>query len=596
MKKNVLALSIAAMVGGFAGVAQADVFAPGAAATGAVLGTNVAAEPGVAGAVAVNATVLEVNSNNVGHMLVVPYYTAQNGNMSVIHLSNTDRANGKAVKIRFRGAANSDDVKDFQLFLSPGDVWTGAVLQGADGAAVLYSADKSCTVPAIPATGTAFATARLNATTNVNGTREGYVEIFNMADIPSVKLYTSTQTSSGTVAGAAGTANSVLYTAIKHASGVAPCSVAGSASRTLLDEIAMTNYTAAAHAASVGFGAATTGLSADWYILNLAQTTAFSGSATAIEARVAAAGAAGAANYVHFPQTDAGSGAFFATANKSADTYTADPLLRTLVNDFAKASVTGPVVTPLFIDLPDMSTPYLAAQAPAGAAGDANLPKLQAVALTAALSRTSVSNQYALDTGISAQTDWVFSMPTRRYSVAANYKAATTSAANYRLYSDLSVIATGPALPVVAAATHGLADEWFYPGNTQVDSRGNICVNADAMRFFDREETTTGNAPIFSPAVASQLALCGETSVLSFSSGKVLGSSSDLTATTMASPYVNGWTLVSTANAFVGANNTNAFTGGLPILGDAFIKMKNDSAAQGFASTFGLTWGHRYGR
>lgn len=604
MKKNVLALSIAAMVGGFAGVAQADVFAPvvpgvmpaAGNAAGNVLGTNAAAEPGVAGAAVAAATVLEVNSNNVGHMLVVPYYTVQNGNMSVIHLSNTDRANGKAVKIRFRGAANSDDVKDFQLFLSPGDVWTGAVLQGADGAAVLYSADKSCTVPAIPATGTAFATARLNSVTNVNGTREGYVEIFNMADVPSIKTYSSTQTAAGTVLGVAGAANSILYTATKHVGGVAPCSVAGSAARTLLDEIAMTNYTAGTHAASVGFGAATTGLSADWYILNLAQSTAFSGSATAIEARVAAAGAAGAANYVHFPQTDSGSGTFFATANKSADTYTADPLLRTLVVDQTKAGVAGPLVTPLFIDLPDMSTPYLAAQAPAGAATDANFPKLQAVALTQALSRTSVSNQYALDAGITALTDWVFSMPTRRYSVAANYKAATTAAATYRVYSDLSVVSTAANAPAVAAATHGLADEWFHPGNTQVDSRGNICVNADAMRFFDREETTTGNAPIFSPAVASQLALCGETSVLSFSANKVLGSSSDLTATTMATPYVNGWTLVTTTNAFTGANNTAALTGGLPIIGDAFIKMNNDSAGAGFKSTFGLTWGHRYGR
>ena len=591
MKKNVLALSIAAMVGSFAGVAQADVFAPAGAATGAVLGTNVAAEPNVVGVAAVDATVLEVNSNNVGHMLVVPYYTAQNGNMSVIHLSNTDRANGKAVKIRFRGAANSDDVKDFQIFLSPGDIWTGAVLEGADGAATLISADKTCTVPAIPAGGTPFATARLNNAANVNGTREGYVEIFNMADIPSVRLYDSTVGAGGVEAGAAGTANSVLYSAIKHVGGNAPCGTAGSAARTLLDEIAMTSYTADTHAASVGFGAATTGLSADWYILNLAQTTAFSGAATAVEARVAAAGAAGAANFVHFPQTDAGSGAFF-TGAKTADTYTADPLLRTNVHNQAKVAVVGPLVTPLFIDLPDMSTPYLPGDAPTGAATDANLPKVQAVALTAALSRTSVSNQYALDAGISAATDWVFSMPTRRYSVAANYLASPATAAGYRVYSDLSVIATEPALPALT----GAVDEWFHPANTQVDARGNICVNANSMRFFDREETTTGNAPIFSPAVAGQLSFCGETSVLSFSTNKVLGSSSDLTAITMATPYVNGWTLVTTTNAFAGVDNTATFTGGLPILGDAFIKMTNDSAAQGFASTFGLTWGHRYGR
>ncbi|WP_422848659.1 cell surface protein [Acidovorax sp. M14] len=590
MRKNVLALSIAAMIGGFAGVAQASVITPAAAgvvAKGDVFGTYAGTEA--------PATVLEVNPGNVGHMLVVPYFTAQNGNMTVLHLSNTDQNSGKAVKIRFRGAANSDDIMDFQIYLSPGDIWTGAVAQGAGGTATLYSADKTCTVPAIPAAGASFSTARLNAADNVNGTREGYVEIFNMADIPSNKNFDK----DGKIADAG--ANSVVYTLTKHVNGVAPCSVEGSAARTALNDIALTNFTVkdaavGANANAVGFGASTTGLAADWYILNLAQSTAFSGSATAIEARVAAGGAAGAANFVHFPQTSAGSATFFAGAGTAADSFTADPLLRQFYTLQDKTTVTtGPVVTPLFVDLPDMSTPYVTAIDAVG-----NAPKVQAINLTAALSRTSVSNQFALDAGIKAATDWVFSMPTRRYSVAANYKAAKTSDKDYRLYSDLSVI--NNAYTTTAASAPGAADEWFYPANTRVDARGNICVDATSMRFYDREETTSGAAPIFSPAVASQLSFCGETSVLSFSASKVLGSSSDLTATTMTTPYTNGWTVVTTTNAFAtaAADNTNALAatakGGLPILGDAFIKVNNDSAGNGFASTFGITWTHRFNR
>ena len=96
MKKNVLALSIAAMIGGlgFAGAASAQV--------------------------AVDT--LQVNESGTGHMLLMPYYTAQNGNMTVFHVVNTDTSNGKAMKVRFRGASNSDDVLDFQVFMSPGDV------------------------------------------------------------------------------------------------------------------------------------------------------------------------------------------------------------------------------------------------------------------------------------------------------------------------------------------------------------------------------------------------------------------------------------------------------------------------------------------
>lgn len=597
MKKNVLALSIAAMVGGFAGVAQAAVInAAAAAATGAVLGTNKSTAVGVVGAIAPLATRLEINPNRVGHMLVVPYYTAQGGNMSVIHLTNTDQANGKAVKIRFRGASNSDDVKDFQLFLSPGDVWTGAVLEGAGGEAVLYSADNSCTVPQIPASGTGFATARLNAATNVNGTREGYVEIFNMADIPSVALYSAT-------GAGAGTATSNLYNAIKHsAAGVAPCSVNPSAARSVLDTIAMTNFPLAggAAAAGVGFGLPTTGLTADWYILNLAQSTSFSGSATAVEARAGAGGAPGAANFVHFPQTDVGSAAFFAGATTPADAFTADPLLRNQTVNNANVAVTGPAVTPQFIDMPDMSTPYVTPMA--GAATDANLPKVQAAILTRALSRTTVANQFALDAGINAATDWVFSMPTRRYSVAANYTVTPATAAGYRLYSDLNTIQATAATPVPGGNT-----SWFNPGNTRVDARGNICVDASGMRFYDRNEVTSGAAPIFSPAVAGTLSFCGETSVVSFSSQKVVGSSSDLTALTMTAPYTNGWAIVSVPNAttLAGAGNmvvaqpggagyvAGLTSLGMPVLGDAYIKLNNDSAGGGFKSTFGVTWAHR---
>ncbi len=607
MRKNVLALSIAAMIGGFAGVAQSAVVnAVGAgAAAWNVMGTNLASEPGTVGGTAGLATVLQVNPNHIGHMLVVPYYTAQNGNMTVIHLSNTDRSNGKAVKIRFRGAANSDDVKDFQIYLSPGDIWTGAIVQGANSVATLYSSDNTCTVPQIPAAGTDFSTARLSATATADGTREGYVEIFNMADIPSVKLYSADGSA------AAGTANSQLYTAIKHVGGVAPCSVAGSAARAALDGIAMTNFTTAGAAAAKGFGSATTGLSADWYILNLAQSTNYSGAATAIEARVAAGGAAGAANFVHFPQTDTGSSAFFgvpgAATTTSADSFTADPLMRAAVIDAGGTARSGPV-TPLFIDLPDMSTPYVTPMAAAPA--DANLPKVQAAILTNALARTSVSNQYALDAGINAATDWVFSMPTRRYSVAANYTVAPTgaTAAQYRLFSGLAQ-QQATAVTAIAASAPG----WFTAANTRVDARANICTDASGMRFFDREETTTGAAPIFSPAVAGTLSFCGETSVLSFSNKQVLGSSSALTATTMTTPYINGWTVVSTPNpqdtsvaAPAAVNMTAASPNGaglpaaagtnvgLPILGDAFIKVNNTAAAGGFTSTFGITWTHRY--
>ena len=65
-------------------------------------------------------------------------------------------ASVKAVKVRFLEGKNSREVLDFNLFLSPKDVWTaGIVPMGAvsgtpaPGAGII-TADKSCTLPADP--------------------------------------------------------------------------------------------------------------------------------------------------------------------------------------------------------------------------------------------------------------------------------------------------------------------------------------------------------------------------------------------------------------------------------------------------------------
>ena len=542
MKKNVLALSIAAMIGGlgFAGAASAVVInGTGTAPTAAVLG-------------ATNATAFELTNGGVGHNLIVPYFTAQDGNMTVLHLTNTDVKNGKAVKVRFRGAANSDDILDFQVLLSPGDVWTGAVTAGADGVAQLTTADGTCTVPTLTkGVAQSFDTRRLqgslSAADKAAGTREGYVEIFNMADIPDLAVY-------GAPAG-----KSALFTAIKHVGGVAPCTASA------IDTAVLNTAHTEATAAAAGFATPTTGLMGDWYIINVAKTTTFSGGATALTA-VSAPGVAGRGNFVLFPQLSASVGA--------PDAFTADPALRTVPANVGTTKVVGgvvgtlpanytlPVVEAAYYDLPDLSTPYLIpANTPITAAGAA----IQAELLTQQLAVKSITNQYANDASITAKTDWVFSMPTRRYSVAMDYRAA----------APVRVFTPG----IVNGAT-----AFFYTGNTAVDA-GKICVNSDGQSFFDREETTKSSGAVFSPGSVDKTRFCGETSVLSFADAgtSVLGATV-ARQDTGSSAYVNGWSVISTANG--GA--------GLPILGSSFIKLTNPQASAGMSGTYGITWPHRF--
>lgn len=540
MKKNVLALSIAAMIGGlgFAGAASAVVIPGTATPTATTLGATDADE-------------FELSNGGVGHNLIVPYFTAQDGNMTVLHLTNTDVKNGKAVKVRFRGAANSDDILDFQVLLSPGDVWTGAVTAGADGVAQLTTADGTCTVPQLTkGVAQSFDTRRLqgslSAADKAAGTREGYVEIFNMADIPDLDVY-------GSPAG-----KSALFKAIKHVGGVAPCTAS------VIDTALLKTDYIEATAAAAGFATPTTGLMGDWYIINVAKTTTFSGGATALTA-VSAPGVAGRGNFVLFPQLSASAGA--------PDAYTADPALRTVVANVNTSKddagvipgtlptgYTLPVVEAAYYDLPDLSTPYLTGL-PAGALG----PAKQAELLTQQLAVKSITNQYANDASITAKTDWVFSMPTRRYSVAMDYRAA----APVRVFTP-GILSGG--------------DAFFYTGNTAVDA-GKICVNSDGQSFFDREETTKSSGAVFSPGSVDKTRFCGETSVLSFADAgtSVLGATV-ARQDTGSSAYVNGWSVISTANGGTG----------LPILGSAFIKLTNPQASAGMSGTYGITWPHRF--
>jgi hypothetical protein len=113
---------------------------------------------GLAGAagLASSANALNLNPDGLGQGLVYPYYTVNKSNQSLFSVVNTTNR-VKAVKVRFVEGRNSKEVLDFNLYLSPFDVWTGAVVAtGSTGPATLFTNDTSCTVPAIPAAGVAF--------------------------------------------------------------------------------------------------------------------------------------------------------------------------------------------------------------------------------------------------------------------------------------------------------------------------------------------------------------------------------------------------------------------------------------------------------
>lgn len=172
---------------------------------------------GLAGAagLATTAQALNLNPDGLGQVLIYPYYTVQNGLNTVISIVNTtDQA--KAVKVRLLEGRNSKEVLDFNLYLSPYDVWTaGLSAAGSTGPGRLITRDASCTAPIVgtPPTGTPFRNYQYSLTnidhpstmaatlSSLDRTREGHIEAIEMGTL------------------ATGTANTQLFEEVEHVNG-----------------------------------------------------------------------------------------------------------------------------------------------------------------------------------------------------------------------------------------------------------------------------------------------------------------------------------------------------------------------------------------
>ena len=143
---------------------------------------------GLAGA----AEAVMINPNGLGQVLVYPYYTVRNGYnvggvsaapfntlLSIVNTTNST----KAVKVRFREGKASVEVLDFNVFLSPYDVWTAAVEPDGAGGAQIETNDNTCTVPSFTkGVGVPFRQTALTDPIGASADRvtEGYFEVFEM--------------------------------------------------------------------------------------------------------------------------------------------------------------------------------------------------------------------------------------------------------------------------------------------------------------------------------------------------------------------------------------------------------------------------------
>jgi hypothetical protein len=132
------------------------------------------------------AQAVHVNPDGTGQVLVFPFYTVESGQDTYINLVNTT-SDYKAVKVRILESMNSQEVLDFNLYLSPQDHWSAVITADDAGGAAIQSMDNSCTVPLaisnhvkVPFRTFQFSQDSVNG---VERTREGYIEVIEMATV-----------------------------------------------------------------------------------------------------------------------------------------------------------------------------------------------------------------------------------------------------------------------------------------------------------------------------------------------------------------------------------------------------------------------------
>ena len=316
---------------------------------------------GIAGAAS---AAVHISDNGQGQVLIYPYYTTRAGYDTYLSVLNST-ALSKALKVRFSEGINGRAALDFNIYLSPYDMWTAAIINAANGAKII-TADKSCTAPAIPADGKDFVNFAYSGvvlegiqhsggdgeTTSLDRTREGYFEIIEMGTIT----------------------NTAINAAITHVSGMpANCAVVQAANMDM-----STASTLVVGGQSAKAFKATGGLSGTASLIGVAAGTDFGYDPVVLEA------------FSPFLAENIWTN----PGNSYPDMTSAEGTSLILYK--------GSVVSSSWNKGSD--------------------------AISALLMHDNIINEYVLDHSTLSGTDWVITMPTKRYNVPVHNKSLATDA------------------------------------------------------------------------------------------------------------------------------------------------------------------------
>ncbi len=333
---------------------------------------------GFIGAVGImtSAQAVHVNSDGTGQVLLFPYYNAHSGYVTNINLINsTDET--KAVKIRFREGDKSNDVLDFNIYMSPQDVWTGSIrgIEDKDKNLIgsISTRDRTCTLPqlasckddkcevTIPFTGH-----QVYKDVDAADTREGYVEVIEMGVVTDKTVQAGVLHKDGTPANC-----TAVETAWSKGS-----------------------FQQGAGAAATGMSAPTGGLFGSSAVLNVAEGTAFAVDPVAVD------------NYStvaqHYLSDDPNN--FLLPSLASGDVTTSSVLAKDAAGNAELVETQWKTVPDTCLNDKDSLTPQCG---------------INPYPMAHVLLASHVMNEYFLDPtdGYDGHTDWVLTFPMKKHGI-----------------------------------------------------------------------------------------------------------------------------------------------------------------------------------
>ncbi|MCU7886487.1 MAG: hypothetical protein KZQ82_20045, partial [Candidatus Thiodiazotropha sp. (ex Lucinoma annulata)] len=126
------------------------------------------------------AMAVHVNHDRTGQVALLPYYTVNNNFITNFTITNTTTL-WKVVRVRILESRNSGDLLNFNVYLSPFDVWNGTLRKNSTtGLPNLISEDESCTYPPKASLHAGIDLQNIYTATSDDDLTEGYIEIIEM--------------------------------------------------------------------------------------------------------------------------------------------------------------------------------------------------------------------------------------------------------------------------------------------------------------------------------------------------------------------------------------------------------------------------------